>query len=65
MQRKESEAEHKADEKETFPAETVDALIAGDNPIKVYRKFRDMPQDDLAHAIKKSKADFAKLESGE
>jgi ribosome-binding protein aMBF1 (putative translation factor) len=24
-----------------------------------------MPQDDLAHAIKKSKADFAKLESGE
>ena len=50
---------------ETFPEEVLDALLAGDNPIKVYRTYRKMTQTGLASAVGKSLPYIAKLESGE
>jgi DNA-binding XRE family transcriptional regulator len=54
-----------ASDEETYPSEIGDALIDGENPIKVFRRYRKMTQDDLARAIKKSKVYVAKLEAGE
>lgn len=50
---------------ETFPEAVLDALLSGQNPIKVYRSYREMTQSDLAKAISKSLPYIAKLESGE
>ena len=68
-------AENKADEadvlafrgsnEETFPASVVNALIAGENPVKVYRKHRGMTQQALADAIGKSKIYISKIEAGD
>ena len=68
-------AENKADEadvlafrasnEETFPASVVNALIAGENPVKVYRKHRGMTQQALADAIDKSKIYISKIEAGD
>jgi DNA-binding XRE family transcriptional regulator len=33
---------------ETVPAEMVDRLIAGENPVKVWREYRDLSQRALA-----------------
>ena len=52
-------------QEETFPEEVLDALLNGQNPIKVYRSYRKMTQSDLAQAIDKSLPYIAKLESGE
>ena len=52
-------------QEETFPEEVLDALLNGQNPIKVYRSYREMTQSDLAQAIGKSLPYVAKLESGE
>jgi DNA-binding XRE family transcriptional regulator len=50
---------------ETFPASVVNALIAGESPIKVYRKHRKMTQQELADGIGKSKIYIGKLEAGD
>ncbi len=50
---------------ETFPEEVLEALLAGGNPIKVYRSYREMTQNKLAQSIEKSLTYIAKLESGE
>lgn len=50
---------------ETFPASVVDAILDGENPIRVYRKHRAVTQADLANAIGKSKIYIAKLEAGD
>jgi len=52
-------------EEETFPEEVLDALLAGDNPIKVYRTYRKITQAKLATSIGKSLPYIAKLEAGE
>ena len=50
---------------ETFPEAIVDAILDGENPIRVYRVYRRMTQGDLAVAIQKSLPYIAKLESGD
>ncbi len=50
---------------ETFPESLVDALVNGDHPIKVYRNYRQLTQQELADRIGKSKPYIAKLEAGE
>ncbi len=50
---------------ETFPEEVLDSLLAGKNPIKVYRAYRKMTQSRLASAVGKSLPYIAKLESGD
>jgi len=52
-------------EEETFPEEVIESLLAGTNPIKVYRTYREMTQRDLATAIGKSLPYIAKLEASD
>jgi len=49
---------------ETFPAEVVAALVAGENPVKVYRKHRDLTQHDLAKAAGITIPYLSQIESG-
>lgn len=49
---------------EWFPAWVVDAILEGENPIPVYRKFRDLSQADLAKACDTSAAYISQLETG-
>jgi DNA-binding XRE family transcriptional regulator len=50
---------------ETYPDSVVEALLIGENPIRIFRRHREMTQNELATGIQKSKAYVAKLESGE
>ena len=50
---------------QTFPEEVLDSLLAGNSPMKVYRKYRNMTQDELAQSIGKSLPYIAKLEAGD
>jgi DNA-binding XRE family transcriptional regulator len=50
---------------ESFPESLVDALVNGDHPIKAYRNYRQLTQQELAERIGKSKPYIAKLEAGE
>jgi DNA-binding XRE family transcriptional regulator len=50
---------------ESFPESLVDALVNGDHPIKAYRNYRQLTQQELADRIGKSKPYIAKLEAGE
>lgn len=51
-------------EGEYFPSEVVNAILNGDNKIKVFREYRGMTQETLAEKINKSVAMIRKLESG-
>ena len=50
---------------ESFPESLVDALVNGDHPIKAYRNYRQLTQQELADRIGKSNPYIAKLEAGE
>ena len=50
---------------ESFPDTLIDLLVKGDHPIKVYRNYRRLTQQELANRIGKSKPYVAKLEAGE
>ena len=50
---------------DSFPESLVDALVNGDHPIKVYRNYRHLTQQELADRVGKSKPYIAKLEAGE
>jgi DNA-binding XRE family transcriptional regulator len=49
---------------ETFPAEVADRLLAGDNPIRVFRQYRGLTQEKLAKSARIARAYVAELESG-
>lgn len=51
-------------EEETLPAELVDCLLNGANPIKVWREHRGMTQEVLASEAGISKAYLCQLETG-
>ena len=51
-------------EEETIPASVVDALLTGINPIKVWRKYRGLTQDELAARAGISKAYLCQIETG-
>ena len=50
---------------EVFPESVLESLLAGDHPIKVYRKYRNMTQPELAAAIGKSLPYITKLEASD
>jgi len=56
--------EHVQNQSETFPMDVVLALSKGENPIKVYRKYRGLSQVTLAKKINVSKQYISQLESG-
>lgn len=51
-------------EMETFPAAVVDDLLDGVNPVKVYRKHREMTQFDLAKSVGVTQAFISGIEKG-
>ena len=51
-------------EEETFPEEVVAALIAGENPVRVFRKWRGMTAVVLAQAAGISQPYLSEIENG-
>lgn len=51
-------------DRETVPIELADALLAGQNPIRVWREYRGLTQEQLAAAASVRRAYIAQLESG-
>jgi transcriptional regulator with XRE-family HTH domain len=49
---------------ETFPMEVVEELVAGTHPVKVYRRYRDLTQADLARAVGSTAAYISQIENG-
>jgi DNA-binding XRE family transcriptional regulator len=49
---------------EFLPAEMVDALLGGDNPIRVWREYRGLSQQQLAEQAGISKPYLSQLEAG-
>lgn len=49
---------------ESFPAEVVDRLLAGQNPIRVYRDHRGMTQGALAAAAGLHPVYLSQIETG-
>ncbi len=54
----------KAAKEESFPAAVVDRLLAGKNPLQVYRKHRGMTQRDLAKAAGLNTVYLSQIETG-
>ncbi len=53
-----------ADKGESFPIEVVDQLLAGKNPISVYRNYRGMTQNALAAAAGIHAVYLSQIETG-
>jgi len=49
---------------ETVPREIVERLLAGDNPVKVWREHRKMTQSNLAERVGITKGYLSQIESG-
>ena len=56
--------EARAEGGEFFPAEVVDRLLAGENPIRVYRNYRRMTQKQLAEAAGINPVYLSQIETG-
>ena len=54
----------KAEGGEYFPAEVVDRLLAGDNPIRVYRTYRGITQKQLAEGAGINPVYLSQIETG-
>jgi len=54
----------KARKEEAIPSEFAARLIAGENPIRVYREFRGLTQEQLAKSARIARAYLAELETG-
>lgn len=53
-----------AGEEETIPDRVVSALLDGTHPIKVWREYRGLTQNDLATKVGISKAYLCQIETG-
>ena len=53
-----------AEEGESFPADVADRLLAGENPIRVYRSHRGMKQSALAAAAGVHPVYLSQIETG-
>ena len=49
---------------ESFPIEVVDQLLAGQNPISVYRNYRGLTQNELATAAGINTVYLSQIETG-
>lgn len=59
------EAQQRKEEGEEYvPAEVVRQLLDGENPLKVWRKYRGMTLDALAEAVGRQGSFISKLEKG-
>ncbi len=53
-----------ARDEERFPLEMVDRLLADENPIRVFREYRDMTQRELAQKVGVNPAYLSQIETG-
>jgi len=51
-------------EEELIPSEVVHAILDGENPIKVWREYRELTQQQLADAAGISKPYLSQIETG-
>jgi DNA-binding XRE family transcriptional regulator len=51
-------------DEELIPAEVVNAILDGQHPIKVWREYRGLTQQQLADAIEISKPYLSQIETG-
>lgn len=49
----------------TYPAAMVEALIDGENPVKIYREHKGLTQQELAEKIGQTLSTIEKIENGE
>ena len=54
----------KAEGGESYPVDVVDRLLAGENPVRVYRNHRGMKQGDLAAAAGIHPVYLSQIETG-
>jgi DNA-binding XRE family transcriptional regulator len=54
----------KAEEGELFPSSIVDALLSGENPVKVFRTYRGLTQASLAEKTGLNKVYISQIETG-
>ncbi len=54
----------KSRKEEAFPSQVADRLIAGQNPIRVFREYRQLTQEQLAKAADIARPYLTELESG-
>jgi DNA-binding XRE family transcriptional regulator len=54
----------KSRKEESFPAEVADRLIDGQSPIRVFREYRGLTQEQLAKAADIARPYLTELESG-
>lgn len=55
----------KAQPSEAFPLELVEKIADGQNPIKLFREYREMKQVDLATSVNVSQQYISQLEANE
>ena len=58
------EAVYADDTEEMLPSEMVDRLVAGENPIRVWREHRGMTGRDLADAVDVRQSYISQIETG-
>jgi DNA-binding XRE family transcriptional regulator len=54
----------KARAEESFPASIAERLIAGENPIKVFREYRELTQEQLAEKADTTAPYVSQIETG-
>ncbi len=54
----------KSRNEEAFPSEVANRLVAGENPIRVFRDYRGLTQQQLAKLAKIARAYLAQIEAG-
>lgn len=57
-------AQRRSSGEEYIPAPVVDALLAGESPLKVWRRYRGLTQSELASRIDVSKMTISGMEKG-
>ncbi len=60
----EKAAERAASGEEYVPADVMDSLLAGENSLRVWRKYRGMTLDDLSEKSGVRKSSISELENG-
>lgn len=57
-------AYHRTGDQESVPAEMVDRLLAGENPVKLWREYRGLSQRALAEQAGLNFAYLSQIETG-
>ncbi len=56
--------EYRVHPEESFPEALVERLLAGENPVKLWREYRGMTQAALAEKVKVSVSHISQIETG-